>query len=178
MGLSVFIRDDDVHIGGCQVTRPDQTLLVMIALSDCGKRTGYANTVRSHRHGLEFTVLIEYFQSQCLGVFTTKLEDMSHLNAACGNKRSGTIRCWVAFAYFTRFQNAVCAKVSPVNEICHVFAVLVSASNPRGTANHARINEKRNTGSSLTLFGILTQHGLIESKTRANIALDELREFL
>ena len=176
--MGVFIRDDDMHIGGCQVTRPDQALLVVISFSDCGKRTGYTNAVRSHRHGLEFTVLIEYFQSQCLGVFTTKLEDMSHLNAACGNKRSGTIRCWVAFAYFTRFQSTVCAKVPPVHEICHVFAVLVSAGHPRGAANHPRVNEKWNTGSSVALFGILTQHGLIESKTRADIALDELREFL
>ena len=103
---------------------------------------------------------------------------MSHLNAACGNKRSGTIRCWVAFAYFTRFQNAVCAKVSPVHKICHVFAVLVSAGHPRGAANHARINEERNTGSGVALLSIFSQHGLIEGKTRANIALDELREFL
>ena len=150
----------------------------MIALSDCGKRTGYTNTVRPHRHGLEFTVLIEYFQSQRLGVFTAKLEDMPHLNTTCSNKRSGTIRCRVAFAYFTRLQNTVCTKVPPVHEICHVFAVLVSAGHPRGAANHARINEERNTGSSVALFGILTQHRLIESKTRADIALDELREFL
>ena len=59
-----------------------------------------------------------------------------------------------------------------------MFAVLVSTGHPRGTANYARINEKWNTGSSVALFGILTQHRLIEGKTRANIALDELREFL
>ena len=59
-----------------------------------------------------------------------------------------------------------------------MLAVLVSAGHPRGATNHARINEKWNTGSGVALFGIFAQHRLIESKTRANIALDELREFL
>ena len=146
MGCCVLAGDDDVHVCRCQVTRPDQALLVVVALGDSGQCAGHAHAVGAHGHGLQLAVLVQDLQAQCLSVLAAQGEDVAHLDTAGCDQLAGAVRCRVAFAHLACLDNAVGGEVAAEDQVCHVLALFVCAGHPAGTAHHAGVNEEGNAG--------------------------------
>ena len=181
MGCCVLAGDDDVNVCRCQVTRPDQALLVVVALGDSGKCAGHAHAVGAHGHGLQLAVLVQDLQAQRLSVLAAQGEDVAHLDAAGCHQLAGAVRCRVAFAHLARLDDAVGGEVSAEDQVRHVLALFVRAGDPAGTAHHAGVNEEGDAGCGshgVLVLGVCTEQGCVQAQAGANVALDQLRERL
>ena len=178
MGCCVLAGDDDVHICRCQVARPDQALLVVVALGDSSQCAGHAHAVGAHGHGLQLAVLVQNLQAQCLSILAAQGEDVTHLDAAGCHQFAGAVRCRVAFAHLARLNDAVGGEVAAEDQVRHVLALFVCAGHPAGTAHHAGVNEEGNAGCGsyrILVLGVRTEQGRVQAQAGANVALDQLR---
>ena len=178
MGCCVLAGDDNVHICRCQVTRPDQALLVVVALGDSGQCAGHAHAVGAHGHGLQLAVLVQDLQAQCLSVLAAQGEDVAHLDAAGCHQLAGAVRCRVAFAHLARLNHAVGGEVAAEDQVRHVLALFVCTGHPAGTAHHAGVNEEGNAGCGshrILILGVRAEQGRVQAQAGADVALDQLR---
>ena len=150
----------------------------MVALGDSSQCAGHTHTVGAHGHGLQLAVLIQDLQAQCLSVLATQGEDVAHLDTAGCHQFAGAVRCRVAFAHLTRFDDAVGGEVAAEDQVRHVLALFVCAGHPAGTAHHAGVNEEGNAGCGsyrILVLGVRTEQGRVQAQAGANVALDQLR---
>ena len=178
MGCCVLAGDDDVHVCRCQVTRPDQALLVVVALGDSSQCAGHTHTVGAHGHGLQLAVLVQNLQAQCLSVLAAQGEDVAHLDTAGCHQLAGAVRCRVAFAHLARLDHAVGGEVAAEDQVRHVLALFVCAGHPAGTAHHTGVNEEGNAGCGsyrILVLGVCAEQGCVQAQAGANVALDQLR---
>ena len=174
----ILAGDDDVHVGRGQVARPDQALLVVVALGDGTQRAGHAHAVGAHGHGLQLAVLVQNLQAQGLCVLAAQLEDVTHLDTAGCHQLAGAVRCRVTLAHLAGLQHAVGGEVAAEDQVHHVLALFVCAGHPAGTAYHARVHEEGDAGCGsrgVLVFGVRAKQGRIQAQAGANVALDQLR---
>src|SRR5699024_4223377 len=137
-----FAGDDDVHIGRCHRTGPDDARFVVVLFDDRGDQPGHADAVGTHGDPGGFAVRAERVHLERVRVFPAELENVADLDAARGNQCAFAVRRGVPFAYVGGFDGAVRGEVPAAHQIHHVVVRFVGAGDPGGAGDDARVDEE------------------------------------
>ena len=99
-------------------------------LGNCCNCPRHTNSVGSHRDNLGFAILIKHSKSQCFGIFTTELENVSDLDRAINHNRGLTLWAWIPSFDFSGFDERLDLEISSVGNKARMLFKFIGASNP------------------------------------------------
>src|SRR3954447_2353414 len=142
LDLAVPAGGDDVHVGGCDLVRPQQAAVVVVLLGDGRDRAGETDTVAAHGGPDRLTVRAQHIDLEGVGVPPAELEDVRDLDApADGELADAALRTRVSGADLGRLDGAVRSEVAPGDHRAGMPARFVRAGQPGGAGDDARVGE-------------------------------------
>ncbi|CAB4755788.1 unannotated protein [freshwater metagenome] len=153
-----------MDVGGRNLARPHEALVVMGLLGDRRDGSRHPDAVGPHRDGDELAVLVEDPQAECIGVLAAELEDVPDLDAPGKKECSAASRALIALAHLGNIEDAIRGEVTARDEVVDVLARGVGSGDPAGSVDDTGVDDEADSG------GIR-----LAERARADIALHERR---
>ncbi len=131
-----------MDVRGRDLAGPHQAQVVVVALGNAGDRAADPDAVAAHDDRRQPPARVEDLEVERLGVLAAQLEDVAHLDPACGLQALAAGRAGVAVTHLGGLDDAVWDEVTSGDQVEGVVAVGVAAGHPDRPRDNAGVDEE------------------------------------